>query len=677
MTSNLFKTRYLLNVYGTTSTLELTNANTVFLHTYLGDDTSGDGTREKPYRSLSKSVTKLGVSYVVFRGVINESIDNNGKHIVGDDINQTIICSNFRTNIWNETKFNYNFTVDIFKGYDYFPNAVNIIINDYQGSSQNNALNSGFYCLFKKLTSFATSGPSLLFSHCSFESMPKTVFGTPKFYNDIFFRSFDFYNVNYVKYSVFPTTCSFKYDGVNIIQPLFTNNSKTNVSLLRSALIDAGVSSVSSLIPIDSFGNETCFIIKETRSGGNHVPIFNRYSDNLTGTTNILILSGQTKTNVQLVVADSSLFPTTGDIFIPNISGDGSEVFTYTSVTINSPTLITFNGSSYTFKVSHLSGVTCTRYGDVLDFTLNPDPINEALWASDTGGFVGCFRPAENTIINSGITIINVDSGGTDTIIAGDLLQIDSSNNFIFNLSSLQTWNRYKDTSTTVIPNGSNFKGLNAMSQDGSPYGYYIGKNQNPIDTTIVNTGDTLTSGTWYKVFNDVSKDVTKSIIYNNVQYLPSYTFQCSGVTGFTLLNTGSGSYVKKINCDILESIEIFPYDDISTPSSFPKFSAPLMGECKLLFYTSAGAIRYGTTIGNPVLFIDLSGTNFQTDFPNLRDKISYYDNYAISNADQEFFTLADPSLIAPKSTYFTVSIPILKFLRREINAHYDEKYNY
>jgi hypothetical protein len=386
---------------------------------------------------------------------------------------------------------------------------------------------------------------------------------------------------------------------------------------------------VQALFQQDSFGNETCLVINETRAGGNKVPIFNQYANTLTGTLTAAITVNQAKTSIQLNVTDSSKFSTTGDIFIPNSDGSGSEVFTYTSVTINSATLITFNGASYTFKVAHNSGVTCTRYGDVLDFTLNPDPSNEALWASNIGGYVGCFRPAESTTISSNNPIINVNDDGTDDTAAGSLMSLNASGNMIFNSNQSQVWNRMRDTTTTVIPLGSTFKGLNAMSQDGSPFGFYLGKKQNLIDNNIVNPGDTLTVGATYKVFNDSSKDTTKAIIYNGVQYLPEYLFTCiSGVPTFTLLNDGSGTYVKKLNADVLESIEILPYDDINTPSNtLPKFSAPLMGDCKLLYYTAAGASRYGTVAGNPVLFGDLAGANFVTDFPNCTDKIPYYNN--------------------------------------------------
>ena len=683
MASNLFKSRFMVDNYGNESTTPYTDSNTVFIHTYLGDDSTGDGTRAKPYRSFSKANLK-GLTYMVFRGVVNEYVYCYSKIIVGDDINQILITADYNPRFGGCWR---NLTCDYFKYYgDTISVSFDKIVVNNSSTETNNNYEWKMNIFYKKGGSHYDGGAYAYTQYKNFTCNGLIFKNYLNYINHLIVSYFDF---NYVSS---PTTARFKFcvittktvlrlSGVNLVQPLYGNDSLANTVLARNVYLSATTMTQAdgeSVFWKDSFGNETFRVVNQIHDGGSSTNIFNGYADNLTGTLVGSITTNQSKTSIQLNVSNSSLFPISGDIWIPNISFNGFEVFTYTSVTINSPSLITFNGSSYTFKVDHSSGVTCTRYGDVLDFTLNSNPTNEALWAGDTGGYVGCFRPAENSIINSGITIIDVDSGGTDTINAGDLMMIDSSNNLIFNSSSLQTWNRYKDSSTTIIPNGSNFKGLNAMSQDGSPYGYYIGKYQNPIDSTIVNTGDTLSSGTWYKVFNDVSKDVTKSVLYNNIQYLPSYTFLCnSGITGFTLLNSDSGSYVRKINCDILESIEILPYDNVSTPSSFPKFSSPLMGECKLLFYTSAGATRYGKISGNPVLFIDLSGTNFQTDFPNTRDKISYYDNYAISNADQEFFTLSNPSLSSPRSTYFTVSIPSIKYLRREINGHYDEKYNY
>jgi hypothetical protein len=308
--------------------------------------------------------------------------------------------------------------------------------------------------------------------------------------------------------------------------------------------------------------------------------------------------------------------------------------------------------------------------GTIADYTLNPDPHNLALWASNIGGYVGCFKPAE--MISMSDPIINVNSDGTDDTAAGTLLQ-NSGGNLMFNNLATQTWNRMRSSNVTVVPNGSKFKGSGSMSKDGSPFGTYIGKYQYLIDTVQLNPGDTLTVGSWYKVFNDTSENIDQAILYNNAQYLPEYTFQCiAGVTTFSLLNSGSGTYVKRIIADPMESIEILPYDNPTTPSAFPPFSAPLMGEVKLLFYTAAGATRYGKTTGAPILFGDLINANFATDFPTLvNNKIAYYNNYAISNADQEY------SVLSLNTTYFTTAIPTLSYFKTEINAHNDNIYNY
>ena len=354
------------------------------------------------------------------------------------------------------------------------------------------------------------------------------------------------------------------------------------------------------------------------------------------------------------------------------------EVWSYTSVTIVSPKRITLNGPSYTFKTAHSDlNKDCTRYGDVLDYTLNPDPLNEALWASDTGGYVGCFRPAYACNVEIGLSAIsNVDENGTNSG-SGDLLQIVNGE-LKFNSASSQLWNRMSDTTTISIPNGSNFKGLNAMSQDGSPFGYYIGKKQTLISPTAIAAGNALTVGKWYKVYNDNGNSVSEAIIYNGVQYLPEYTFLCvTGVTTFSTLEPGSGSYVKEILSGVLESIEILPYNDMTTPSTFPKFSAPLMGECKLIFYTASGAARYGKTAGDPVKFADLDLANMITDFGTVKNKISYYDNWAISNVDSEFYLLTNAGLSTTLKGYFTQDIPAIKYLRREINGHFDMPYDY
>ncbi len=682
--ANLFKTRYLINADGTESTTALTNANTVFVHTYLGDDNTGDGTREKPYRSVAKANLKSGVTYILFRGLINEYFVIL-KHIAGDDINQVIMAPAASTllslstaTVGENIKVTENHYMDM------------VLLNKEAITGINIYGSTIRYSLIKNLTvgNFPNISGLLQNTIINNYNSSATIALPKNRYNQITVKLLVF-ATNY-DYHLFLGTCVYRNGLVNIIVPLFTNDSAYNLQLMRNAAICAGSSFAANK---DLFGNETCRIIKEIRSGGTHVPIFNKYAPDLTGTLNAAITIGA-KTSITLNVADSSVWPTTGDIFMATetdytangitMPAGSFEVWTYTSVTIVSSTRITLNGISYVFKTAH-NNLTkeCKRYGDVLDFTLNPDNTNEALWASDTGGYVGCFRPAVDGILNQETSIIDVNEDGTDTVTAGTLMQIDSSDNLSFNSSSLQLWNRLRDVLTIEIALGSNFKGLNAMSDDGSPFGFYIGKKQNLIDATVINVGEALTVGKLYKIYNDVSQDITMSILYNGVQYLPEYTFICvAGVTTFTLLNEGTGTYVKRVNASVLESIEILPYDNMTTPSAFPRFSAPLLGECKLLYYTAAGAARYTTTeypktAGTPVIFSHLAEANFVTDFPGCNEKGSMYDSFAISNADQEFLTLGNPLLTNPKSTYFTTAIPTLRFLKREINGHFDRPYDY
>lgn len=682
MAANLFKTRYLINADGTETTTALTNANTAFVHTYLGDDSTGDGTREKPYRSVTKAALKSGITYILFRGVINEAINIQSKMVIGDDINQVVIFSNYSTKMADCSNFTAD-NLNIGIGANGVKTRGPLISNKLATIGLNSTYTPFGFILFKNgldliSSAWPTTNPNNTFNGYKCGSGVLNV-------NSLVTGIVDILNLSSVSYvifnfTVFSATSVFRYMGTQITMPILTEDSKANIQLIRDAYLSAGISQsvIDCFFRKDSFYNETCRVIKEARVGGTAPNIFNEYAETLTGTLTAAITANQAKTSVQLTVIDSSKFPSTGEVFIPNSAGNGFEIFCYTSVTINSGILITFNGTSYTFKVAHSNGATCTRYGDVLDFTLNPDVQNEALWASDLGGFVGAFRPSVNGIINSGASIIDVDSNGADTVNAGDLITVNSSGYLVFNTSSAQLWNRFRDASCVEIPLGSTFKGLNAMSLDGSPFGTYIGKKQTLIDVTALQPGDALTAGVLYKIFNDTSSDATKAILYNGVQYLPEFTFIClAGVTTFSLLNAGSGTYVKKVCADVLESIEIFPYNDANTQSAFPKFSAPLMGECKLLYYTAAGATRYGKTVGQPVLFSDLAIANFVTDFPGCSDKISFYDGYAISNADQEFYTLANAGLTSPKSTYFTAAIPILRFLRREVNAHFDLPYDY
>lgn len=676
--TNLFKTRYLPNADGTESTTALTNANTVFIHTYLGDDSTGDGTREKPYRSMTKALTKAG-TYILFRGLINEAFGL-GKTLIGDDHNQTILVGDFSITLTSPTtrirlsKMGAGYGSTVYSG--------------ITSTGEQHASATGAEYSFSLIVNMP-NGYSYQTQRSKNTTFGVLLVNKPGLMENTIYSKGLYISVttNVLKYCVLLNSTCLKYNNINCIIPNYQNTD--NVQKLRDAYILMGMtaSAANTIFYIDQFENETCKVIKESRAGGTSPNVFNKYAPNLTGKLNAAVTTGA-KTSITINVADANQWPTTGDLFMPTETAytangvtmpiGSFEVWSYTSVTIVSPTRITLNGPSYTFKTAHSDlNKDCTRYGDVLDYTLNPDPHNEALWASDTGGYVGCFRPAYACDVETGLSAIsNVDENGTNSG-SGDLLQIVNGE-LKFNSASSQLWNRMSDTTTINIPNGSNFKGLNAMSQDGSPFGYYIGKKQTLISPTAIAAGNALTVGKWYKVYNDNGNSVSEAIVYNGVQYLPEYTFLCvTGVTTFSTLEPGSGSYVKEILSGVLESIEILPYNDMTTPSTFPKFSAPLMGECKLIFYTASGAARYGKTAGDPVKFADLDLANMITDFGTVKNKISYYDTWAISNADSEFYLLTNAGLSTTLKGYFTQDIPAIKYLRREINGHFDMPYDY
>lgn len=581
MASNLFKTIWIPNSDGTNSTTTCTNTNTAFVHTYIGDDLTGDGTRQFPYKSVNKASQKSGISYIVFRGVVNEYFYT-GMALIGDDINQIFIISQYfpycgqirrctmigvagnSQNLYNIIYSGTTFVTGEASGtaapVPYYYSFLNAI-SDVNGSGI-----PTFSCTINKVNISKVNKKNSIFIN-AVNALTTT-------------SSIGFY------YCCFPSSCIFQFNGVAVTNPIWTNNPKANVAALRNAYIAAGMSSANalSLFQQDAFGNETCQIVWEQRNGGTLPNIFNAYN------------------------------------------ADGS----------------------------------------VADFSLNPDPLNVALYAGDTGGYVGFAKPANaelNTAKNAFSAPINVISDGSDDTVSGTLLIQNTDNSLVFATAQSQTWNRIKGNETIFIPNGRKFNGLNTLSQDGSPFGYYFGKHQNLMFGTSLQPTDTLVANTIYKVYNATGSSVTNAIIYNGNQYLPDYFFKTnSTVLSYSLLNTGSGSVVKQVLADPLQSIEVIPYDTSTTPSSsFPRFSAPLFGDCFMLFYKSGNT--YSKAAGTPVLFSD-------TQVASMTDKIACYTSWAVTNADQEFATLAQDTI----NYYY--AYPVLSYLRIEINGHYNFDYD-
>ena len=572
--ANLFKTRFVPNPDGTDSARAITNANTVFVHTYVGDDFSGDGTREYPFKSMFKAVQKSGISNIVFRGVINEYFNLGDKNLIGDEINQQLLFLNYNP-IIHEGLSCFNMTVDSVSGINNSRSWFHSIINNYNIGGLND-----FSYLFINHIVHGSSNDGRR-DHYLYQS---TFLGneiswcTAK--NSIQIVEFNFLGISlygYNTYMVFPSTCIFKYLSVPITQPVWTNDSKANIQLVRNAYVSAGMSVADSILLFakDSFGNETCRIVKEQRNGGTSANIFNAYNTD----------------------------------------------------------------------------------GTVSDYSLNPQSNNEALYASDLGGYVGCFKPATSIdIINDLSESVNVDDLGNSTVEQGLLVVSKTVNNIKsieFSTISGQIWNRCT-SNTFNIPNGVKYNGSNIMSDDGSAFGYYFGKHQNLMNPLSLLPTDILEPNTIYKVCN-LNRDIYSAVVFNGTQYLPDYFFKTgSDVLNFTLLNGDSGTNVKKVLATPLESIEILPFDNMDTPSiDFPRYSAPLFGNVQMLYH------KIGVNIDKPVLFSEVTN-----------DKISYYDNWAVTNADQEFVTLANDT-----ANYY-YKIPVLKFMRVELNAHFNADYD-
>ena len=559
--------RFIPNPDGTNSATAITNINTAFVHTYIGDDLTGDGTREYPFKSVFKANQKSGISYIVFRGVINEYVSYSGKLYIGDDINQCIITENFDPAINSFC----NLTIDKM--------PLTRVWNDELVRVISVSVFSPFFTDFCKF-SFLKGG--VINGQAGFRSENPTIIGfqnlgmTVEMKNGVLINEFDVYNLDYVKikYCVLPSDTIFKYNGVAINVPVWTNNSIANLELIRACYVDAGMSQhdANLLFHRDSFDNETCKIIWEQKDGGTHPNIFNRYNED----------------------------------------------------------------------------------GSVADYSLNPNLYSEALYAGDTGSFVGCFKPANAVVSADWNASIDVNNDGSDTVNAGTLLRINVDDTIDFNAASGQVWNRLKCNQTIVIPNGIKFDGTPISSNDGSAFGYYFGKHQDLMNPSALTPADALEPNCIYKVCNPL-RSIYQAAIFDGNQYLPDYFFKTGAdVLAFTLLNADSGTVVKKVLAVPMESIEVIPYDDIATPSAtFPRFSSPMFGSCYMLYN------KIGDHIDEPVLFSEVAN-----------DKIAYYDAWAVTNADQEFATL----VLDTVNYYYKV--PILKYLRTELNGHFNADYD-
>jgi len=293
-------------------------------------------------------------------------------------------------------------------------------------------------------------------------------------------------------------------------------------------------------------------------------------------------------------------------------------------------------------------------------FYLNPDPQNVALHASETGDYVGALPPAEISTFNNQFLNVNPTTGIASAQV-GNIFKYDSESDLITNNNPSafagQTWNRY--TSAIIeLQKYAAFEGVNNFGfASAQTSGIYIGKRQNLFGAEIVPKSSvfTLEPNKRYKVFdtsNELNIDsgiVVKEngkvdiiVTRNNIFCTPNtitatYMARTSNVTLREVINTPC------------ESLEVIPYDSLNVPSAFPRFSSPVNDSVLMLYH------KTGAKTGEPVRFADI-----------VHDKIAYYNEFAVTNADKEYYTL-----LADSANYEAKKV-FLRYCKIETNVIYD-----
>lgn len=102
-----------------------------------------------------------------------------------------------------------------------------------------------------------------------------------------------------------------------------------------------------------------------------------------------------------------------------------------------------------------------------------------------------------------------------------------------------------------------------------------------------------------------------------------------------------------------IETIEIIPYDNPTTPSAtYPKFSAELNGRTEMFYLVSEN---------RPLLFNDLASIGIETD-----KDLNLYGNWGVTTADYESYLLHNLNTVTAKKI-------LIYYFKKEINLHYAE----
>lgn len=226
-----------------------------------------------------------------------------------------------------------------------------------------------------------------------------------------------------------------------------------------------------------------------------------------------------------------------------------------------------------------------------VDYSLFLDKDNVALTMSDQQSYVGCYK-ANDDVLSFG-AVVNANTDGTDDLgTTPDMLMADGNGKFhVSSADSVQTRNRVRSNVFT-FKRGFSLVGFQSQMKSGLGSRFSIGKFQ-PYNIT-------------------------------NAPTLPQ------------------------------ESIEVIPYDNATTPSAFPRFSAMFNDVCQMWYHTT------GAKVGQPVLFNDLLSFFAITTDKNLTE----YGTWAVTNADYETYLLSEKTGVTLKN------VPV-NFAKVEINLNY------
>lgn len=204
---------------------------------------------------------------------------------------------------------------------------------------------------------------------------------------------------------------------------------------------------------------------------------------------------------------------------------------------------------------------------------------------------------------------------------------------------------------------------LNMSSQGGYVGAYYVGLpspeltgiydvDENGNNTT--NTPDLLLhdNGTF-------TSNINSTQFHNRAEFEIEHFprgfsfdgFQSHFITGLAnRVYIGKKQVLDQDNLPI-ETIEIIPYDNPTTPSAtYPKFSAELNGRTEMFYLVSEN---------RPLLFNDLASIGIETD-----KDLNLYGNWGVTTADYESYLLHNLNTV-------TVKKILIYYFKKEINIHY------